>query len=73
MRWERRNEAATAHWMDERAVRAAGHRYVLCVEPQDGNGKAQMDNLPTRTDLARMLERFARTARADLKEMRGDE
>lgn len=50
-----------------------GHRYVLCVEPQDGNGKAQMDNLPTRTDLARMLERFARTARADLKEMRGDE
>lgn len=49
-----------------------GHNYVLCVEPQDGGSKLQMDSGMKRIDIARMLERFARAARDDAR-FGGDE
>ena len=48
------------------------HNYVLCVEPQDGGSKLQMDSGMKRIEIARMLERFARAAREDAR-FGGDE
>lgn len=49
-----------------------GHNFVLCVEPQNGGSKLQMDSGMKRIEIARMLERFARAAREDAR-FGGDE
>lgn len=44
-----------------------GHRFVLCIEPQDRMSSARMSNVTDALDLARMLARFERSAREDAK------
>lgn len=45
-----------------RAALEKGHRYILCVECES-NSTIRQTNIQDETDVARLLEKFARRAR----------
>lgn len=59
-------EQSDAAKMLENAIQK-GHRFVLCIEPQDRMGNARMSNVLDAKDLAQMLGRFHRSAVEDAK------